>query len=169
MGFLVPRPGINQCSLHWKADSLPLDHLGSPQGHVLNCMPTLPKTWFQHLSNIIMTNELFHILGGILSIWNWVYILHLKGTLSSRPALLQGPNGLMCPELQYWTAQQTTDMHVLSTLFKISKTYSSTVSGSGRNNNRNEQRESLFCKPANFSPLRKLGYSFGNVILGRTV
>ena len=29
-GILVPRPGIEPASLHWKVDSLPLDHQGSP-------------------------------------------------------------------------------------------------------------------------------------------
>ena len=33
--ILVPRPGIEPCPLHWKADSLPLDHRGSPYGNLL--------------------------------------------------------------------------------------------------------------------------------------
>ena len=35
-GILVPRPRIKHASLHWKADSLPLDHQGSPR---LNICP----------------------------------------------------------------------------------------------------------------------------------
>ena len=27
----LPDPGINLCLLHWQADSLPLNHLGSPK------------------------------------------------------------------------------------------------------------------------------------------
>ena len=29
----LPNPGLNQCLLHWQADSLPLCHLGSPNKH----------------------------------------------------------------------------------------------------------------------------------------
>ena len=33
---IFPTYGLNLCILHWQADSLPLSHLGSPQGSLLN-------------------------------------------------------------------------------------------------------------------------------------
>ena len=61
----LPKAGIESTSLHWRADSLPLNHLGSPEGRVvITCIThgTCLLTKFSHVEKRIKSIKIFQQL-----------------------------------------------------------------------------------------------------------
>ena len=64
---VFPTQGSNPCLLHWRADSLPLSHLGSPTADLVQRCPGIPKTVPHNLSEMI--EQVALTLSFIQSFW----------------------------------------------------------------------------------------------------